>query len=371
MAKHHGKKPVTYFVLVVASIVLLRMSLPFAAQWYINDTLDKGENFTGSVGDVDILLWRGAYQLENIVILKRTGEVTEPFLEIEQADISLLWSALFDKAVVADVNLVHPQVNFVDGPSKKSSQSGENENWLNLADQLVPLRVDRLHIEHGTVRFINPTSSPAIKVKLHQIDATARNLVNSRHLSKDLIATIEGTGKTEDKGTITLTASLDPSTPKPTFDINLQANDVALGNFKPLLETYAPFDLEAGTLEFTMELASDNGSINGYAKPILHQVEVFSWKGDIEDDDDGFFRGISEGMSAFIAELFENQSEDQIATRIPLSGSLSDVNTPVFSTLVGILRNAFIQAIRGDLENSVVFSETEPNDEQQADPQQP
>lgn len=357
MGQYRGKKPVTYLLLFLVCLTLFRISLPFAAQWYINDTLDQGEQFTGSVGDVDIALWRGAYQLENLVILKRTGQVTEPFLDIKQADISLLWSALFNGAVVADVSLIHPQLNFVDGPSAKSSQSGEDENWLNLADQLVPLRVDRLQIVQGIVRFINPTASPTIDIKLHHIDATAKNLVNSHQLSKDLIATVQGTGKTEDKGTVTLSASLDPSTQKPTFDVNFQVNDVGLDNFKPLLETYAPFDLEAGTLEFTMELASDNGKITGYAKPILHQVEVFSWKEDIEDDNDGFFRGMAEALSAFIAELFENQSEDQIATRIPLSGSLTDVDAPVFTTIVGVVRNAFIKAIHGDLENSVVLSQ--------------
>ncbi|MEQ5809910.1 DUF748 domain-containing protein [Alteromonas sp. NFXS44] len=359
MARHKTRTILKALAILAGLLIIVRISLPFAAQWYINDVLDEGEEFTGSVGDVDIMLWRGAYSLDDVVILKRTGEVEQPFFEAKQVEFSLLWNALLDKALVAQVDLTAPELNFVDGKSVAESQSGENENWLYLADQLVPLKVDRFEIRRGIVRFINPDSEPAVNIELHDIHAVARNLVNSRSLSKDLIATIEASGNTEQQGTITLSGSLNPATKNPTFDVNLQANDVALVNFKNFLDTYAPFDLEAGTLELALELASDDGEISGYTKPILHQVEVFSWKGDIEEDDDGFFRGLAEALSAFIAELFENQSEDQIATRIPISGSLNDVDTPVLATIGGILKNAFIQAINGNLEDSVQWRDAE------------
>lgn len=339
----------------LAFLLALRLVLPFGAQWYINATLDKGDTFTGSVGDVDIMLWRGAYQIEDIFIFKRTGEVEQPFFSAKQVDISVLWSALLDRSVVATVLLDKPSLNFVDGASESSSQSGKDENWLYLADQLVPLKVDKLTIENGAVRFINPNAG--IDVSLHHLNASAVNLVNSQDLSKSLVATLKATGKTTEQGTLTLNASLNPATKLPTFDINLQANDVALVNFKNVLDTYAPFDLEAGHLEMAMELASDNGKLEGYAKPILHNVEVFSWKGDIERDNDGFFRGMAEAISGFIAELFENQQRDQIATRIPISGSLDDVNTPLLTTLAGILRNAFVEAINSDIEDTVEWQD--------------
>ncbi|MBU3020332.1 DUF748 domain-containing protein [Aestuariibacter sp. A3R04] len=352
----------------LAFIFLLRLILPFAVQWYINDTLDNGRTYTGSVGDVDIMLWRGAYRVEDIFIFKRSGEIEQPFFSAKKVDISVLWSAIMDRTVVATVLVTAPSINVVDGTSTSRSQSGENENWLYLADQLMPLKVDQLTVQRGAVRFLNP--SAGVDVSLHHLDATAINLVNSRDLSKNLVATLNATGKTTQQGTLILTASLNPATPLPTFDINLQVSDVALVNFKSLLDTYAPFDLEAGHLEMAMELACDNGTIEGYAKPILHNVDVFSWKGDIERDDDGIVRGMTEALSGFVAELFENQEKDQIATRIPISGSLDDVNTPVLSALGGILRNAFIKAINSDLEDSVEWEDinkTEPSTQAKKD----
>ncbi len=359
MATRKTTRAIQCLAALACLLVVVRLSLPFAAQWYINDVLDEGEEFTGSVGDVDLMLWRGAYSLDDVVILKRTGEVEQPFFEAKRVEFSLLWSALFDKALVAQVYLTQPELNFVDGRSEASSQSGEDENWLYLADQLVPLKVDRFEIDNGSVNFFNPDAEPVVHIQLHDINAVAKNLVNSRDLSKNLIATVQASGSAEEQGTITLTGSLNPATKNPTFDINLQANDVALVNFRNFLDTYAPFDLEAGTLELALELASDDGEISGYAKPVLRHVEVFSWKGDVERDGDGFFRSIAEALSGFIAELFENQSEDQVATRIPISGSLNDVDTPIFTTIVGILKNAFVQAIQGDLEYSVEWSDAE------------
>ena len=295
--------------------------------------------------------------LNDVVIMKRNGNVNEPFFEASQIDFSLLWSAIFDGALVAEVFLQQPQLNFVDGGTDASSQSGEDEKWLYLADQLVPLKVDRLEIEKGVIRFQNPDTRPPINVRLHHVNAVVKNLVNSRALSRNLIATVNASASTENQGTVTLSGSLNPATKQPTFDLNLQANDIALVNFKNLLDTYAPFDLEAGKLELAFELASEQGEVTGYAKPVLHNVDVFSWKGDVKRDDDGFFRAIAEAFSGFIAEIFENQGKEQIATRIPISGSLNDVDTPVLTTLAGILENAFIQAFNGNLENSVEWQD--------------
>ena len=141
-------------------------------------------------------------------------------------------------------------------------------------------------------------------------------------------------------------------------------------NFKNLLDTYAPFDLEAGTLELAAELASDDGHLQGYIKPILHDVTVFSWKGDIVEDEDGFFESIMEAGSALIAEIFENQSKEQIATRIELSGELDNPDTPILPALGAIIENAFINAINGAVEGSVELDDAT-RQKQEAESQAP
>ena len=86
---------------------------------------------------------------------------------------------------------------------------------------------------------------------------------------------------------------------------------------------------------------------------------MFSWKGDIERDGDGFIEGSIEAISAFVTELFENQSEDQIATRIPIEGDLSNPDTQTWDAFTAILKNAFIKAFKGDVEESVELDRLE------------
>ncbi|WP_018982288.1 AsmA family protein [Salinimonas chungwhensis] len=365
--KKRSKRLTVSILSVVAVIILVRFSLPYAAQWYINRTLSQPGDYAGSVGDVDLMLWRGAYKLEDILIIKTGGSVDRPLFKANKVEFSLLWSALMDGAIVGDVQLTRPEINFIDSQQDDSKdQTGESENWLNLADQLFPLRIDHLRITDGKIGFYNPDAEPPVEVSLHNINGEGKNLVNSRDLSKNLMATFNASAQTAEQGTLALSTSLDPSTQRPTFDLDLQANDVALVNFENLLDAYAPFDLEAGTLELAMEIASDDGYISGYVKPILKNVTIFSWEGDIEQDDDGFFEGMVEMGSAFIAELFENQSEEQIATRIPIEGQLSKPDTPLLPAIGGVLKNAFINAMKGDVEKSIKLEDaTQQKEEKQ------
>ncbi|QJR80837.1 DUF748 domain-containing protein [Alteromonas pelagimontana] len=365
MARTHRFGWKKWVIVAVIVLVAVRVSLPYVAQSYMNNTLAQAEEFTGRVGDVDIMLWRGAFSIEDIIITKRNGEVKEPLFQATEVQFSLLWSALVNGAFVGTVDLYRPEINFVDGDSEKDSQSGESEDWLNIADQLFPLKIDKLNIQQGRIVFHNPTVQPEIHLALHDIKAELKNLVNSRDLSKDLVATFNAKGQTAEAGTLAISASLDPSTKKPTFDVDMRAENIALVNFKNFLDTYAPFDLEAGSLEMAMELASSNGQIKGYAKPILHNVEVFSWKGDVERDNDGFFQTIIEMGSALISEIFENQKQDQIATRIPIEGSLDSPDTPILPALGGILKNAFIEAMRASLEGSVELENAEEEESQE------
>ena len=216
--------------------------------------------------------------------------------------------------------------------------------------------------------FYNPQSSPAIDISLHDIQGKLTNLVNNDTLSSDRVAQVSASAQTAQQGTLTLEGELDPSTANPTFDVDIQADNVALKNFENLFDTYAPFDLEAGSLTLAAELAADDGKLKGYIKPIIHNVEVFSWKEDIEEDGDGPIEGGIEMLAAFAMEIFENQSEDQFATRIPLEGDIADPETSIWASLGAVIKNAFIQAFSGDVEDSVELeslgSDTDKADEE-------
>lgn len=112
------------------------------------------------------------------------------------------------------------------------------------------------------------------------------------------------------------------------------------------LQAYAKVDAEKGKGDFVMELTARNGVLDGYAKPLLHDVQIFSWEHDVQGQRDNPLRAAWEIVVGGIQQLFKNQSEDQFATRIPIHGSIADKKISGWEAIIGILRNAFVEAYR-------------------------
>jgi hypothetical protein len=51
--------------------------------------------------------------------------------------------------------------------------------------------------------------------------------------------------------------------------------------------------------------------------------------------------------------IFKNHAKDQVATKIPVSGSLEDPKVNVWRTIINALRNAFVEAINPKLDGTV------------------
>ncbi|HXE41504.1 MAG TPA: hypothetical protein VN516_00665, partial [Candidatus Baltobacteraceae bacterium] len=88
---------------ILVMLIIIRLLMPFAIKHYVNRQLQKSKDYAGSVGDIHVALWRGAYQINNINIQKRNGKVKDPFFSSPLMDLSIEWSALFHHRVVGKV----------------------------------------------------------------------------------------------------------------------------------------------------------------------------------------------------------------------------------------------------------------------------
>src|SRR5438445_13165705 len=121
----------TFYVLagIVLVLILLRLALPFAIKHYVNRQLQKSKDYSGQVGDIRVLLWRGAYQIKDINIFKRNGKIKEPFFAAPVMDLSIEWPALFHHRVVGKIYMAQPKLNFVKGTTPEQTQAGKNTTW--------------------------------------------------------------------------------------------------------------------------------------------------------------------------------------------------------------------------------------------------
>src|SRR6476659_4676692 len=108
---------------IVALLVVGRLAMPRVVKHYVNGKLQQLPGYGGSIGDVDIHLYRGAYTIHDVNILKKTNNVSIPFVAAEQVDFSVQWRELRHHALVAEVELDRAALNFVKAETKEKDQT--------------------------------------------------------------------------------------------------------------------------------------------------------------------------------------------------------------------------------------------------------
>jgi hypothetical protein len=222
---------------------------------------------------------------------------------------------------------------------------------------LFPLRIDRLAIEDGEVHYADFGAKPKVDVKVSQIEVEANNLTNSEKVSESLMATIHGTGRPMDLGIAEVRVLLDPYAEKPTFDLNFEMREVDMTKLNDFIEAYAKFDVESGEMDAFAEVAARDGKFTGYVKPVLRNVKVVSLKKEIQEDKDGPFKVLWETVVGGVKGVLNNEPHEQLATRIPISGSFDDPKVATWSTVVSALHNAFVEALSNSLDNDITFGD--------------
>ncbi len=367
------KKILLSVIAVVGVLVIVRAAMPPAIQHYVNGKLDASPSYDGEVGDIDLSLFRGAYSIENIAIVKTDSDVPVPLFSAENLEFSVLWRALLSGSIVAQMEVNRAVINIVDSASEENQQTGGEGGWLGILDDLVPLRIDQVQIRDSELHFRNYDFDPNIDIFLSNLDANAWNLSNSEELSESMVASVEASANVMESTEITLSMRLNPSLRDPTFDLNARMLDLPLMSLDNFISAYAPFDVEGGRLDVVTELAAHDGALEGYVKPIIHELDVFKWKEDIIEDKDNPIIALWESLVGFMSEILQNQSTDQLASNVPISGDISDISAGVLPTIGNILKNAFIEAFRPNFENTIDFNfdqdkvEESDNDEPQTE----
>ncbi len=80
MTKKHSFKRITIVLVVVAiALIALRVALPGLVKNYLNQQLAEMGDYQGRIADVDIALFRGAYVIRGMEIVKISEAVPVPF----------------------------------------------------------------------------------------------------------------------------------------------------------------------------------------------------------------------------------------------------------------------------------------------------
>lgn len=356
----------TWFTVIVVTVLLLifaRIGAPYAVQYYINQQINQTKGITGQVGDVDLHLYRGAYSVDDIEIYDVDEQSSpKPLLSVKTLDFSLAWSAVLNGNLVTNMVFSQPKIVVYDKDTttpEQNQQVKDERTWIGLANNLVVFSIDTLKIIDGKVSLVNQTKKGEIPTYIANINADIKNITNAQNLMKTLVTSVDVTGDLMGEATLTLVGKLDPFSEQANFDFNMEVQRFSVKQIQTVFNVYTPFDIEAGGIDGAMELAAKSNEVSGYAKAGVYDLSIFSWREDVEKDDDGLFTIIFEGGADLLSAILENDESQLVAARIPIEGTLDNTDISTFQAVVSILKNAFFDATKMQVDDIVSYESVE------------
>lgn len=341
------------FGIILLTLTILlgigRLMLPSFARNYVNKSLDRNPTYSGTIGEVSIHLWRGAYSIHDIKISKMTGNVPVPFFAARRVDFAIQWNALVHRRIVGRILMDEPEINFVDGGTEGDSQTGAGGPWLGMIQDLFPFTINQAIIRNGSVRFLASKKETPVDVHLTEVEARLDNLGNIQDQTNPLAATVRATAMAMEQAKVDLMMTMDPMSYHPTFHLAVRLLGLDVTKLNDLALAYGKFDFKRGWFDLVVEADAKEGQLTGYAKPLFRDLKVFSVIEDVKDKNvlEYFWQALVGGATS----LLKNWSRDQFGTLIPFSGDMTQTTKADILTTVGnILRNAFIRAYLPKLE---------------------
>src|SRR5436309_15444885 len=163
-------------------------------------------------------------------------------------------------------------MNFVNGPSKASSQFGVDKPWVQKIKQLFPVKINRFTVHDGEIHYRDFSHDPKVDVVFDRAQMVGTNFTNSKKLSKTLIADIDMEARPLRTGEVRCNVQLDPYAPKPTFDMKLELAEVPITKLNDFAKPYGHFTFDEGTLKVATESNSKNGACNGRVEPVFNNM---------------------------------------------------------------------------------------------------
>lgn len=335
--------------IVVVLLVAARLALEPILLDYANRKIDALHAYGGHIDDLDLALLRGGYDIKGIEIVKTGSGQPVPFFKADRIEATVEWRSLLHGQLVAEADLFRPQANLVKADTEQQSQLGKEVNWVDQFKQLFPFRFNTVRVHDGTVTFRAPGIQTKDALTARHIDGYIANLTNVADSTKETFAGYHFTAKVLDGGSAKIDGGVDPFAVKPTFDLNLSVKDVQLPQVNPWLSRFIKADAESGEFELYTELAAADGKFKGYAKPVMRDVNIYS----SDEPEKNPLKRLWEGIIDVAAKILENPEQDQVAARIPISGTIEHPDTNLLATIGSVMHNAFVAAFARSLEGSI------------------
>lgn len=338
------------FSIVIGALILIRLLLPYILLHFANKSLATMPDYYGHIEDIDLSIYRGAYQINDMYLNKldeKSKRQTE-FFKTRNIELSVEWKPLFKGSVVGQLMFDSPTLIFTKNKTELDDVQKDTNDFRKLLKDFMPLKVNRFEIKNGSIHYIDPNSSPKLDIFLTDTYALAQNLTNADEAANKLPSTVNARANVY-TGTMVLNMKLNPLAEDPAFDLNAEIKNSNLVLLNDFFKVYGHFDVNKGNFGLYTEFAASDGKFKGYVKPIIKDLDVLG----PEDRKDAFFQKAWEALAGGVSKVLENPKKDQVATKVAIEGSFENPRTRTIDAVFELLRNAFIRALVPSVDNQI------------------
>ena len=347
-------KKLVLFTIILVLLIAIRIALPYWLKHRINSVLEGLENYTGYVEDINLQLWRGAYQAYGFHIDEDQGDFQRPFIKVNYIDLSIDWKSLFKGKIVSELEIDHASLNYILEEQKNITDSTDLVNWYETAKKMMPIKLNRIQITNSEIHYQDLAQTIPIDIYMKNLNGQALNLTNVIKKEEKFPCSYDFSASLGEQGSFSMNGEANLLKAIPDVNVNIELENVDLTEFNNAFKKYANFDVESGEFSNYVEFKMINGAHKGYVKPIFKNVEII---GKNSENGEPLLDKAYERLLELGKNIFENKKEDQVGAKIPFNGLVEQVDINTLKSSLSFLKNAFIKALDARIDHEITSSQ--------------
>src|ERR1700739_2705754 len=169
--KSHFRIRYKILIGIVILLILFRLFLPYILLNYCNKTLARMDGYYGHIDDIDVSLYRGAYQIKSMYInkLDSSSQKQTPFFTVDVLDLSLQWKALFHARLVGKLTFYSPKLIFTKNKTELSVVKKDTTDFRKVLKKFMPLKINLFEVNKGSIHYVDESTTPKVDISLQQV----------------------------------------------------------------------------------------------------------------------------------------------------------------------------------------------------------
>ncbi|MDD2541135.1 MAG: DUF748 domain-containing protein [Desulfuromonadaceae bacterium] len=236
-----------------------------------------------------------------------------------------------------NIDYIHSQLTA--GVEKKRALMAEKKARELVDKPGILLIADQVSLTGCTIGIVNKAARKPYRIFFSDADLQAKNFSNQ---SSHGTAQVELKAKFMGSGITTASAAFRPEKAGSYLDLYVKIDDSQMTAMNDVLLSYGDFDVSAGVFSLITELHVKNGTISGYMKPFIRDMDVYDSQ---KDKGRGVPHQMYEMLVGGVSKILENRSHQEVATRVDIKGPVGNPETSSLQIVVELFKNAFFKAI--------------------------